>query len=404
MKEEAPEDASGPARKKSPKNKKKIKSNNKKKVQKKEVKESEPDLSPNKPAGSEKKCEVDGETKSPTIVNDKKEVHGTVSKKKKKNKQDSKSKSKRQLEIGTKEGAVTAETKKQKISEEATVPYNKGLQSKENQEIEETKKKPRASGAPLSKKDSKRKLMIINKKIKEYAQGKQLGMALKEYRHLQNLGLKPTIHTYTNMINACVRCGEVVRAMNLLKAAEADETTEPNEVTYTALVKGLVQDGRMGQARWILNRMKEKSLNPNVRTYDTILRGCVRFGDLPMAKWAFAQMMAAKLSPSASSYEYLVKTLCQNLNLDMAWSVVNQMETNGLLSHPSVFGYLARACALTGDIENTNKAIQIAEVMFEQQEGTRPKVQPVHAFVAHTYLPSVYHRVTDGLVSVVTWT
>ncbi len=54
--------------------------------------------------------------------------------------------------------------------------------------------------------------------------------------------LVPTIYTYTNMINACVRCFETAKAREYFGEMKK-RGIEPNEVTYTALIKGYCQDG-----------------------------------------------------------------------------------------------------------------------------------------------------------------
>jgi pentatricopeptide repeat protein len=116
------------------------------------------------------------------------------------------------------------------------------------------------------------------------------------------------------MINACVRAGETARAMQYLATMEAAGVAA-NEVTHTALIKGLAQDGDMAAVRDMLRTMRKnvrgstvqysaaaasaprvlgfchampchatmQGLVANVRTYDTVLRGCVKCGDSRMA-------------------------------------------------------------------------------------------------------------------------
>lgn len=148
----------------------------------------------------------------------------------------------------------------------------------------------------LNRAEGRRKLLIVNKKIKEAAQNKQLGVALDEFARLDKLGLAPTVHTYTSMINACVRAGETERAIGYLKEME-EAGVAPNEVTYTAVIKGLAADADMEGVRKMLNTMRKKGQTPNVRTFDTILRGCVRAGDskMAMAIWGAMQKEVRKL-------------------------------------------------------------------------------------------------------------
>jgi pentatricopeptide repeat protein len=56
------------------------------------------------------------------------------------------------------------------------------------------------------------------------------------------------------------------------------------QVTYTALIKGLCQDGQIDEGISKLEDIKKYKIKANIRTYNTILRGCLRCGDLENAK------------------------------------------------------------------------------------------------------------------------
>lgn len=53
-----------------------------------------------------------------------------------------------------------------------------------------------------TKKDVKRKLHIVNRKLMEWAKDKNIEKASEEFYKLQKKGVKLNVHTYTNMINA----------------------------------------------------------------------------------------------------------------------------------------------------------------------------------------------------------
>ena len=113
-----------------------------------------------------------------------------------------------------------------------------------------TKGEKKASG-----RETKKKLAMVNNKIKEFASKKELGKALKEFKRLGKSDVKPSIHTYTSLINACVRCYELERAMHYFNSLQA-AGLEPNEITYTVIIKGLMQEGKMANVRRLLMNMK----------------------------------------------------------------------------------------------------------------------------------------------------
>jgi pentatricopeptide repeat protein len=108
-------------------------------------------------------------------------------------------------------------------------------------------------------------------------------VAVEVYRALLRTKFQPTVFTFTQLLNAFVRCGELPRARQILEEM-ARARVAPNEVTYTALVKGLCQEGMISDALELLDRMaRAAGCRPNLRTFNTVLRGCVRANDAPSA-------------------------------------------------------------------------------------------------------------------------
>lgn len=196
----------------------------------------------------------------------------------------------------------------------------------------------------MSRKKMKVKVKLLNQELSSFAQKKQLKMAIKRF----NWGLKKgfgelyDVHTYTNFLNAFVRCGDLDGAMNIYRSMLATGTIEPNVVTYTSLLKGYCESGNIDIAKEILFGWMEKETGdwsipwiPNVRAVNTFLRGCVRAGTVVHAQHAFDVYfghniscnrigeknrydLAPKLTPDLASFEYMISLLCQSLQLSQA--------------------------------------------------------------------------------------
>jgi len=106
----------------------------------------------------------------------------------------------------------------------------------------------------------------------------------------------------------------------------------PNEVTYTALIRGMSQEGcapcrlpvtavyapttpehqppppsspipsLLAHAVALLREMRAHGIMPNLRTYNTLLRGCWRCGEVDLARWLFADMQRP-CTPAATGTE-----------------------------------------------------------------------------------------------------
>jgi len=160
---------------------------------------------------------------------------------------------------------------------DAGLPVETETQLAERQQHRAEKNMRRHSIALLKRAKRNQDVIFTNKLISDFGTSKQLGFALQAYTDLRENKLQPTVYTFTNLINACVRCGEVLKAREFL--TEMEKTgVEPNEVTYTALIKGLCQDQQIDEACALLETMKEKNIVPNLRTFNTLLRGCLRSG------------------------------------------------------------------------------------------------------------------------------
>lgn len=190
--------------------------------------------------------------------------------------------------------------------------------------------------------------------IVEYGNNKQFDVVEHILKDIREAGVKPTVYTYTNLINACVRCGEYPRSLEFLRMMHK-EGVRANEVTYTALVKGLCEQGDMKEAMNVYDEMIMKKLHPNIRTYNTLLRGCVRNSAPDTAVSLHDSMIRHGVTPDSTSLEYVIKALCQHLRTEEANLYIESLREQNSLSGSPLAAY-ATACALRGLREKAHKA------------------------------------------------
>ena len=65
------------------------------------------------------------------------------------------------------------------------------------------------SSTSLTKGHAKMKLKLLNKELAQLAKKKQLKLAIKRFNWGVNKGLPVNVHTYSNLLNAYVRCGDI---------------------------------------------------------------------------------------------------------------------------------------------------------------------------------------------------
>ena len=130
----------------------------------------------------------------------------------------------------------------------------------------------------LTRKQLKAKLKLLNKELADYAQKKQLKVATKRFSWGVRKGMEPDKHTYANLLNCHVRCGDLDGALHhfaeMLKA-----NLSPNIVIYTVLLKGYCDKGDLAGARNLFfTQIPSCKLTPGIRTVNAFIRGCTKIG------------------------------------------------------------------------------------------------------------------------------
>lgn len=139
----------------------------------------------------------------------------------------------------------------------------------------------------LSRKHLKAKLKMLNKELADYAQKKQLKTAIKRFSWGVRKGMEPDKHTYANLLNCYVRCGDLEGALQQFKLMNEAKIL-PNIVIYTTLLKGFCDKGDLSGAKNILfSEMPKHHLAPGIRTVNTFIRGCTKIGAVTSAMRAY---------------------------------------------------------------------------------------------------------------------
>ena len=212
-----------------------------------------------------------------------------------------------------------------------------------------------------------RDVKFFNRLIRDFGNDKQLGFAEEAFRRVSECdGLERNVYSHTNMLNACVRVGELEKARRVWENMLA-ENVEPNEVTYTVFIKGLSQSGRLDEAMELIETLcaENSTVAPNVRTFSTLLRNCVRHADGVNADRCFEAMRGAGVTPDAASFEYLIKTKCAAFNARGAWAAHEEMEREYLDATPQALAALATVSSITGDVASAEKACVLAKAAIE---------------------------------------
>jgi len=229
----------------------------------------------------------------------------------------------------------------------------------------------------------------MNLLIREFGDARYLSLVFDAFGEiLKEKKLQPSIHTLTNMINACVRCGELGRARELFMKIEKSYDLVPNEVTFTAMLKGeCLMASNMIAAMKLFSTMKEGiDISPNIRTYNTLIRGCMRHGDTHSARIlmneleqrSFTSLKRKRsedtIAPDSASFEYYIKTLCIRGKIRRARHALKRMiSKHGIKPTPPVYSSLALVYALLNQDRHARRAIRRARRSASGTSHPQPK-------------------------------
>jgi len=211
--------------------------------------------------------------------------------------------------------------------------------------VKQNRKRAREAQTLLKRAMKVKDVKFFNRLLKDFGNDKQYGFAKEAFERISRAGLTPNVYSYTNILNAATRVGEVEEMRTIWKAM-SDAGVEANEVAYTVLVKGESQNGHIDRARSVIREMIDCGVEPNQRTYATLLRNCVRYGDVKNASKCLEMMRERDAAPDATVCEYYIKTLCGELMVQQALDFIRDAQRDGIEVTAQSYVALAVASSL----------------------------------------------------------
>lgn len=186
-------------------------------------------------------------------------------------------------------------------------------------------------------------------------------------------GIPVDVHTYTNLMNAYVRCDDVSKAQQIFHDMK-EAGLSPNVVSYTTLAKGFCENHDVKSAAELLYQCPEL----NARGANTLLRGCLRTGEIGIAETILETISKNwRGLRNDCSLEYIVALLCQGLRLEDAEKEIERLTSSNEQDCDSsivdsqncaLYLSLSRASLLLGE---WRKASQYLRLSGELHSGAR---------------------------------
>ena len=124
------------------------------------------------------------------------------------------------------------------------------------------------------------------------------------------------------IIDACVSCGKLDKALQLLEQQKAEAPA--NIIIYTTLIKGFTKEKNFDRALDTFNQMKLAENKPNLVTYNSLLDCAVQCNKFDQMESLWTQILNQKqqdLRPDIISYSTYIKGLCKNQKSQEAFNL-----------------------------------------------------------------------------------
>ncbi|KAH6788454.1 Tetratricopeptide repeat superfamily protein [Perilla frutescens var. frutescens] len=227
--------------------------------------------------------------------------------------------------------------------------------------------------------------------IHAYLKVRKISDANEIFEMMLAQGCPPNVVTFTALIDGYCKAGDVEKACAIYERMRGnanvhdvdmyfrisdDSNTEPNVVTYGALVDGLCKVHRVKEAQNLLDAMTAAGCDPNHTVYSALIDGFCKAGKLDEAQEVFAKMSEHGYNPDVYTYSSLIDRLFKDKRLDLALKVLTKMLENSCM--PNVITYTEMVDGFC-KVGKTAEAYKLMLMM--EEKGCDPNVVTYTAMI-----------------------
>ncbi|CAN7113230.1 unnamed protein product [Brassica rapa subsp. narinosa] len=167
-----------------------------------------------------------------------------------------------------------------------------------------------------------------------------LGEALRVFNVMSREEVsEPNSVTYSNLIHGLCEVGRLNEAF-VFKEQMGEKGCEPSTRTYTVLIKALCDEGLVEKGFILFDEMRTKGCKANVHTYTVLIDGLCREGKVEEANGVYRKMCEDGVYPSVVTYNALINGYCKDGRIVQAFEVLAVMEKRGCRANVRTFNEL----------------------------------------------------------------
>lgn len=135
--------------------------------------------------------------------------------------------------------------------------------------------------------------------------------AIEMVTQMKRNSLVPDIYTYTALMDGLCKVGRSDEAMELLNEAMENDL-KPSAVTFNTLFNGYCKEGRTLDGIHLLEKMKQmKNCEPDHISYSTLLHGLIKWGEIRSALKIYKEMVSSGHRIEEKMMNTFMRALCR---------------------------------------------------------------------------------------------
>ncbi len=176
-----------------------------------------------------------------------------------------------------------------------------------------------------------RNVRTFNILIRGLVRRNDLDAAFQMVEEMRELGIEPNDVTRNTLIDGCAKSGRYERAWQLAAELSPKTGDGPNSlrVALTSMLMSHAEAGRLSEALGLLRELEKKQTTSSGITYAALIKACLQNGRVKAAEKILSSMPDNAFE-RISAYNALVSGLCKlekPATLERAFALVNEMKT-----------------------------------------------------------------------------
>lgn len=184
------------------------------------------------------------------------------------------------------------------------------------------------------------------------------------------LGFNIDVHISTSLVLGHCRIGDLKEAFQVFDIMSQRDGCGTNEVTFTILIHGLCEAGKLTEAFALKEKMVLNGCQPSTRTYTVLIKAICDSESTDKAIYLLDEMVKKGNNPNTHTYTILIDGLCREAKIEEANAMFRKMIKDGLIPGTITFNALINGYCKQ---ERVVSAFELLAMM--EKRNSRPNIR-----------------------------